>query len=298
VGTSPYETIRGLEADGVIPTPFDLDEFIARLAEQRGRRIRLSSFSARPDAPSGLLVSARETDYILHARTGSQFFCDHVIVHELGHLLLERADRAGCSDPGDLLRTLMPHLDPALIIRVLGRITCPQGYANVRERDAEVFATLMLAGRTTDKRRTGGGAGLHQTLDDVTCLRSLDRLAVLWSALTGAVPGVVLCTGDGHLLRHPVQRPHRRLVEINDALLILAPYRDVHGAGDKVTGEVDGLTEELSSLPTALEDEVRRLELLAYDVQAKLSTDALSVDDGLYPCSPRPSMAGRPGSAR
>jgi hypothetical protein len=162
VGTSPYETIRDLEADGVIPTPFDLTEFIARLAKLRGRRIHLSSFSPRPDAPSGLLISTRETDYILHARTRSEFFRDHVIVHELGHLLLERADQAGSTDHGDLLRTLMPHLDPALITRALGRSARPQGYANVLERDAEVFATLMLAGPTTGKWRAGPGCSARR----------------------------------------------------------------------------------------------------------------------------------------
>ncbi|MCW2916704.1 MAG: hypothetical protein JWN52_4772 [Actinomycetia bacterium] len=312
-GTPPHEMIQDLEADGVIPTPFDLDQFIAQLAEQRGRRIRLSSFSAHPDAPSGLVISTRGTDYILHARTGSPFFRDHVIAHELGHLLLEHPGQPGCTDPGELLSGLMPHLDPALITRILGRSTYTHAYANARERDAEVFATLMLAGRTTEKQWADGGAGLHQgrhrTPDDEACRRSLDRLAHLWATLTRAVPCVVLRTGDGHLLRHPVQRLHRCLVEINDALLVLAPYGGVHGAGaaevrafpagvsaeharaiveaagvsaplgsytgGDINGGFNARTEEVSSLPTTLEYEVRRLELLAYEVRAKPRTNAL-----------------------
>ncbi|WP_051970038.1 MAB_1171c family putative transporter [Kitasatospora azatica] len=70
--------------------------------------------------------------------------------------------------------------------------------------------------------------------------RTARRLAPLWSALTTAVPEVVLTARLG---RGPRVRLHRLVIEIRDAALVLAPYADAsHAEGPHVDAD-DALSE-------------------------------------------------------
>ncbi|MBO2455159.1 hypothetical protein J4573_49295 [Actinomadura barringtoniae] len=145
------KVIAEMEADGIFPDPFDADIFINRLGRRRDRAISLQEVHGRQKVPCGLWISARSCDYIFHARTSSARHRANIILHEVGHMLLDHRGRSGLGpDAGAILQALVPHLDPRMIEMVLGR----SAYSAAEERDAEVFATLTLAGRPLSRHQT------------------------------------------------------------------------------------------------------------------------------------------------
>lgn len=131
----------------VIPRPFDVDRFLASLAEKRGRKITLIPGRLGTDQPCGMLISTTDTDYIYCASNVPPLQARHTVMHEVGHLLLDHCTSApDCDDVpqasgDDALRQLLPTLSPALVRRILGRTV----YATGQEREAELFASLVLA---------------------------------------------------------------------------------------------------------------------------------------------------------
>lgn len=125
-----------------LPEPFDAEAFVASLAAGRGRPIELMPVSAPEGAPCGLLMSTERADYILYPTTTTALHRQHILLHEVGHLLCGHtgadagADGVAIDAAG---RQLMPNLSPELVRRVLGRTT----YSEVEEREAELVATLL-----------------------------------------------------------------------------------------------------------------------------------------------------------
>lgn len=130
-------------ADGVtLPEPFDAETFIASLAATRGRPIELMPVSAPEGTPCGLLMSTERADYILYPTTTTALHRQHILLHEVGHLLCGHTGPDGGADGVALDaagRQLMPSLSPELVRRVLGRTT----YTEVEEREAELVASLL-----------------------------------------------------------------------------------------------------------------------------------------------------------
>ncbi|ONI82682.1 hypothetical protein ALI22I_37790 [Saccharothrix sp. ALI-22-I] len=125
-----------------IPRPFDIDELVARVSRRRGRPIELRPVRTPASGPSGLWVATREADHIFYESETSALHSEHIILHELGHLLC--GHESGVT-PDVVLRLLMPTLDPAVVRGALSRT----GYRDRDERQAELFAMLVLerAGR-------------------------------------------------------------------------------------------------------------------------------------------------------
>jgi hypothetical protein len=63
---------------------------------------------------------------------------EHIILHELGHLLRDHAPTEVIDDRA--LRLLLPTLDLDVIRRVMGRTS----YSAVEEQEAEMIASLVL----------------------------------------------------------------------------------------------------------------------------------------------------------
>jgi hypothetical protein len=131
-------------ADAVaLPEPFEAETFVARLAAERGRPIELMSVTAPEGAPCGLLMSTERADYILCPTTTTALHRQHILLHEVGHLLCGHTGADGRVDGVALDaaagRQLMPSLSPELVRRVLGRTT----YTEVEEREAELVASLL-----------------------------------------------------------------------------------------------------------------------------------------------------------
>jgi hypothetical protein len=133
-----------------IPTPFTIEALVAELGERRGREIRLMRLPRGPRVPHGLLIRTDDTDFIGHAAAIAGLHREHIVLHELGHLL--HADDGEAVNPGILgqLRNVLPDLSPELIRRLLTRTS----YDDRAERCAELFATMAAGHIARHRTRT------------------------------------------------------------------------------------------------------------------------------------------------
>jgi hypothetical protein len=121
-----------------IPEPFDLTEFVTRLEHHRSRKIHLVAIPPMPDGLCGMCVPMGTTDYIFHEEGSSPLHREHIIMHELGHAIMEHE---GGGLPVDAVAPLLfPTLDPELVRHVLGRTA----YSTREEKEAETLATMIL----------------------------------------------------------------------------------------------------------------------------------------------------------
>lgn len=123
-----------------VPSPFDIHTLCRSIAEQQGRPIQLKAVAMSAGSPCGLWVSTANTDYIFYAEQTSLLHQEHIIVHELGHLLCGHTTEAAMSDGTS--RLLMPTLNPNMVDRMLQRTH----YSALEEREAEMIASLILQG--------------------------------------------------------------------------------------------------------------------------------------------------------
>jgi hypothetical protein len=141
-----------------LPEPFDTTTFRDAVAARRGRPIRMVP-QERMVGPCGVLVSMQDVDYVFFEATTSRVHRDHIIAHELGHLLCDHVPKDRLGD--DVLRALMPDLDPTMVRKALARTS----YDDEEEREAEMIASL-----TVGRRRRGRSVGdpvldrLHRSL--------------------------------------------------------------------------------------------------------------------------------------
>jgi hypothetical protein len=90
------------------------------------------------DGPCGAWLSVADADYILYEKLTSRPHQDHIIVHEVGHLICHH-EAAPVVGDGTVL-ALLPHLAPEMVQRMLGRT----GYSDLEEQQAEMIASLIL----------------------------------------------------------------------------------------------------------------------------------------------------------
>lgn len=141
-----------------VPVPFDGNVFRDVVARRRGRPIRLVA-KATGVGPCGVWLSLPESDYVFYEASTSPVHRDHIIAHELGHLLCDHVSHE--TIPDEVLLSLMPDLDIEVVRRVLARTT----YSASEEQEAEMIATLVL-------ERSGHPPGPDSTGGDIV----LDRL--------------------------------------------------------------------------------------------------------------------------
>lgn len=112
-----------------VPEPFDVHPFAEAISRRRGRPLRLVA-KPSPLGPCGMWLALPNTDVVFYETATSRVHREHIIVHELAHLLAahEPSERL---DPA-LLGGLLPDLDAAVVRRVLARTT----YSAVEEQKA------------------------------------------------------------------------------------------------------------------------------------------------------------------
>lgn len=121
-----------------LPEPFDITLFLERLGKSRGRPIDLVPIPVRPTGPCGLLATTDAADYILYTTDTTAVHQQHILLHEIAHLLCGHHGAPASRTPG--VAALVPHLPAALIQRVLGRTV----YTEPQEQEAELLASFIL----------------------------------------------------------------------------------------------------------------------------------------------------------
>lgn len=127
------ERVRELE----LPMPFDVESFCAVISEGRGRPIVLHP-AASGAGPYGLWAAGPSTDVIFYEEATSPLHQEHIILHELSHLLCSHEPAPVTED--EVAELLFPHLKRDTIQRVLRR----GGYSTDEEREAEIMASLIV----------------------------------------------------------------------------------------------------------------------------------------------------------
>ncbi|MFI7104591.1 hypothetical protein ACIBK8_35275 [Streptomyces sp. NPDC050161] len=127
--------------DGLpLPTPFSAPELCARLAAQRDRPLHLRPLPTPvvPNMPSGLWLATDQEDYVLYDAQTSPLHQEHIILHEIGHLV---CDHRSVEGERHLYRRI-DLADPASVRQALPRAR----YSDEQEQEAEMIASLILEG--------------------------------------------------------------------------------------------------------------------------------------------------------
>lgn len=135
-----------------LPKPWRVTEFCANVAAYRGRPIELLPCDMPGGGPDGMWVELPSVDVILHDQHTSDLHREHIVCHEIGHMLLGHHGDSGAD-------ALMPDLDPG-VLRAIGatreggdRSAGPRmhrrKYSSRQEQEAELTASLIwkLGGR-------------------------------------------------------------------------------------------------------------------------------------------------------
>jgi hypothetical protein len=87
--------------------------------------------------PFGVWIATGSADYIFYQRETSKAHQDHIILHEIGHIL---ADHHSTTSGDEAWQQLMPDISADVIKKALGRTS----YDAEHEREAELVATIIL----------------------------------------------------------------------------------------------------------------------------------------------------------
>ena len=139
-----------------VPNPFDINEFCRVISARRGRPLYLVPKQTRL-GPCGVWLSLPDVDYVFYERETSQLHREHIILHELGHLLCEHQPTEVIDE--EVISKLFPHLDPTVVHRVLGRTT----YSAIEEQEAEMLASLVRGRVEHELRATAKRSDDHSS---------------------------------------------------------------------------------------------------------------------------------------
>lgn len=121
-----------------IPCPFDVRALCERVAQRRQRPIVLQSVIT-DRGPCGLWLAHPQRDLIFYDSATSAFHQEHIILHELSHILCGHRP----SSPGDA--PVPEHLFPDLPVETIQLLLQRTVYSNEEEREAEMLASMILA---------------------------------------------------------------------------------------------------------------------------------------------------------
>lgn len=140
-----------------VAEPFTVEAFRRALQARRGRPLTISAMPVlEPGEPSGVWIATDTADHVFVDPTARPLHREHIVLHELAHMLCDHGAAAGLSQAD--AAALLPSLDSAVVARVLGR----SRYSQVQEREAELLATIIAERARAGRRRHG---------DDVQALR-------------------------------------------------------------------------------------------------------------------------------
>lgn len=134
---------RKVIAQITLPEPFSARELCNHLAAERERPLHVLALPTPtvPGTPSGMWLVAERGDYIFFDAQTSPLHQEHIIVHEIGHMVCDHRSAGGDHS----LYRYVDIADPESVRQVLPRIQ----YSDEQEQEAEMIASLVLeaAGR-------------------------------------------------------------------------------------------------------------------------------------------------------
>lgn len=120
-----------------IRPPLEVATLCRRVGAQRGKPIRLIAHAIPVPGPFGAWVATATADYILYQQETTRSHQDHIILHELGHILAGHRSE----ERDDALTGQLPGvLTPDVVRRGLRRTS----YDTAEEREAETVASIIL----------------------------------------------------------------------------------------------------------------------------------------------------------
>lgn len=132
---------RSLLRDLDIRPPLDMNTLCARIGEYRRRPIELYRYEIKIPGPFGLWFAMPDRDAIFFQASTSRPHQDHIIAHELGHILAQHPSDEGDVDEAVLEIRRDPPTDGIGPETPLARRTC---YDSDYEAEAEIVATIIL----------------------------------------------------------------------------------------------------------------------------------------------------------
>jgi hypothetical protein len=153
--------IRALARGLRLPDPFDVAELCRTVGADRGRAIILAELPMAAAGPCGLWLATATADVICYERATSALHQQHIVLHEIGHIL------SGHGEPDqvpDLIGGLGPGvgLDALKIMLARQRAT----HSGNDEQEAELFAFTVLqrVGRRPTRPRDPAGTSFAERL--------------------------------------------------------------------------------------------------------------------------------------
>lgn len=116
--------------------PLDVPLLCQRLAERRDRQIRLVPYPLPTPGAFGLWIGTADEDFILYQRDTTVAHQEHIILHELGHII---SGHGSDEDDDDIWEQIFPDIPATVVLRALRR----EGYSAGCEREAEMVATVI-----------------------------------------------------------------------------------------------------------------------------------------------------------
>lgn len=119
-----------------VPDPWDINEFLDRLERHRRRDIDLCAISWSPGDSCGAWQQHPDHDVIAYTENTSGFHQDHIILHEVGHMISQHRGR--CLFSQEQAQRIAPDLTPVALAHLLD---CSG--AQAEEQEAETIAVLI-----------------------------------------------------------------------------------------------------------------------------------------------------------
>lgn len=163
-----------------IEPPLVVAELCRRLGEARGKPIHLVAHSIPEPGPFGAWITGPRAEYIFYQRHTSPMHQNHIILHELGHLLeghsgVDHDDVLVAEFSPDSaeqsLRAKYPDIPLDAVRQARRRGAHADAYNTAEEHDAETVATIILEwasvlDATNSRSSSGWARGMDTALGD------------------------------------------------------------------------------------------------------------------------------------
>ncbi|GAB3145181.1 hypothetical protein [Amycolatopsis sp. NPDC004378] len=143
--------VRTVLAAVPVPRPWSMNAWVDGLEAWRGREIDLVPVEYRPGRPSGAWQARPDYDLIAYVEHTSALHQDHIIAHELAHMLC--AHTGACQLSESEAAQLAPDLAPQALSHLLTRVT-----TGTDEYEAELIAVLLMSAATSEPPAVQPGA--------------------------------------------------------------------------------------------------------------------------------------------